>query len=137
MTDERFCLLFTSSSYSVRDAVDFVLLPTLIQATSSELHHRSQQHLPLPPGSCARSIPASCPEVVAMMSKWEKQRRKCKCKAIQETLETCSELLPHPLPLPNLEEMGMSMDRSRELETVSQLQCGELLGKFVHIKVSC
>jgi len=120
----------------VRDAIDFAVLPTLIQATSSEMYHQSQQHLPDLPGSC--HTPSSTPEakLVAMMNKWDRQKRKCSCKALQDTLETCLELLPHSLQLPGTGEWKLVAENVTELETVAQLESRDLLGKFAHMKVS-
>ncbi len=51
---------------------------------------------------------------------------------LQETLETCLELLPHPLPLPTREEVGVI----KKLHAVATLQCQDLLEHFAHNKVS-
>ena len=118
------------------DAVDFAVLPTFIQASSSEMYHQSQQHLPILPGSC--HAPSSTPEakLVAMMNKWDRQKRKYSYKQLQDTLETCLELLPHPLQHPGTEDLELVADRFAKMEAVAELESRDLLVKFAHMKVS-
>lgn len=72
-----------------------------------------------------------------MMNKRKKERRKSKYKAILETLELCSELLPCPVALAEVAATATREEEDvKQLTTMSQLRCGAELGQHLHARVS-